>query len=312
MKKILTITLNPAIDTRYCFDSFQMGEINRVSQIGKYAGGKGLNVSKVLTKLKTGVLATGFLGGKTGELIAQKAEKSNIDCRFVLIEGESRVCIAIINTKTGIITEILESGPSIKQNEKNIFLNTFINLVKDVDVITISGSIPKGLPDDFYCQLVDESIKLGKKVILDSSGIYLKKAIKSGPFLIKPNIEEFEYLTNKQNQGFKDLLKNSKFILDKGVKNILLTLGGDGALFISKEKRLKLEVPKVIIKNSVGSGDATLAGFAYGVNSKLSIVDSIKYALACGTSNAMLNQTGDIDLDIVEDLADKIVIKEID
>src|SRR5699024_1909161 len=152
---ILTITLNPSVDISYKLEAFSIDTVNRVADVSKTAGGKGLNVSRVAQQLEEDVAASGFLGGSLGAFIRAEIADQGIHDYFVTIAGETRNCIAVIHE--GQQTEILEAGPTIDENESAEFLNQFSEDVQKVDYVTISGSLPKGLDKDFYARLVKRS-----------------------------------------------------------------------------------------------------------------------------------------------------------
>ena len=308
--KILTITLNPAVDTRYEIDNVMVGEVNRVINKVESPGGKGLNVSNVLNKLGADVIATGFLGGTKGEFIKKKLKEKEISQDFQCVSGETRTCMAIIDNDKKI-TEILESGNPVSSNEKEEFLEKYSKLLEKVEIVDMSGSLPKGVPSTFYKELIEIANKMNKKVILDTSGEALKEGIKANPYLIKPNVDEMEFLLGKKIENIDEVIKNAKEIQKNGVSNVMVTLGGDGGLLITKDSVYQGTFPKVNIENTVGSGDSSVAGFIYGLSKNMSLEESFKYALACGTSNAMLKNTGDIDLDTVSRLLTQIEVQKI-
>ncbi|WP_297431326.1 1-phosphofructokinase family hexose kinase [uncultured Cetobacterium sp.] len=304
---ILTITLNPAIDIRYEIDNFEINSIFR-GKGSKTAGGKGLNVSRVLRLLGENVEASGFLGGSSGDWISSKIESIGIKDNFIKTDTETRSCIAILGK--GTQTEILEPGEKVSSNSIDKFLEFFKNNFERFEIICISGSAPQGVQNDIYKVLCE--IASSKKVILDTSGKFLLKGIEGNPYLIKPNKEELEGMLGRELLTFSDLLEGAKEIKNKGCKNLLVSLGKDGAIFINEKNDIyRVNIPKVEIKNPVGSGDSTIAGFAYGLNKKKPIEETLKLAMACGISNAMMDETGKIDLEIVKELFDKVKIEKV-
>ncbi|MCQ8211350.1 1-phosphofructokinase [Cetobacterium somerae] len=304
---ILTITLNPAIDVRYKIDNFEINNVFRGNS-HKTAGGKGLNVSRVLQLLGEKVEASGFLGGNSGEWISSKIQEDGIVDSFIKTNSETRTCIAILGNNTQ--TEILEPGQKVSQEDVNKFLEFFRENINKSETICISGSVPEGVQEDIYeviCELAKD-----KKVLLDTSGKFLINGIKGQPYLIKPNREELENLLGRELLSFDELLKGAKEIKNKGCKNLLLSLGKDGAIFINENDEVfKINIPKIKVKNPVGSGDSSIAGFAYGLNNGKSMNETLKLSMACGISNAMIEGTGIIDLDTVKDLLEKITIEKI-
>ncbi|MBO1911965.1 tagatose-6-phosphate kinase, partial [Microvirga sp. 3-52] len=168
-----------------------------MADVSKTAGGKGLNVARVLHQLGEEVAASGFLGGSLGSFISAELKAIGIEDLFVPIEGETRNCIAILHE--GKQTEILESGPIISKTEAELFLTNFEEHLSRVDLVTISGSLPKGLSSDFYAKLIEISNPYGTKVLLDANGALLTSTLNSAskPYLIKPNEEEMAELIGK-------------------------------------------------------------------------------------------------------------------
>ncbi len=310
MKKILSITLNPAIDVRYNISNANIGEVNRVLKIEKNAGGKGINVSRVIKELGGEVLATGIVGGFTGKLFLSKLNKSNIKNDFLETDNETRTCIALIEEEKNVITEFLESGIGTEKNFLDFLkkYRSIINENKDINIICASGSLLNGIPKDTYNILIEEANNKGIKFILDTSGEALINAIKEKPFLIKPNKEELENILNTKFKNIDEIIEAGKEILKKGVQNIMITLGADGALLITQNNLYRATFPKVKIKNTVGSGDSTVAGMSFALSSDMSFEDSFRYAIACGTTNAMLANTGSIDKKILGKILPQIEI----
>lgn len=302
---ILTVTLNPAVDIRYEIGEFKLNSIFRAKS-NKTAGGKGLNVSRVLQTLGKNVVATGFLGGNNGQWIAEELKKLEIKNEFIKINSETRSCIAILGENSQ--TEILEPGSEIDEEELKKFIDFFKKNCEKFEVICLSGSLPKNIQTDIYKEL--SVIARKKKVLLDTSGISLKAGIEGKPFLIKPNKDELEALLGYRVKTVEEIVEAGKKLKSMGARNILISLGGEGAVYIGDES-YKITIPKVQIKNPVGSGDSSIAGFAYGLSSGLPLEEILKYSMACGISNAMKVETGYVDLEVVQELFSKIIIEKI-
>jgi tagatose 6-phosphate kinase len=307
---IATVTLNPAIDVRYTLSQMQIGEINRVYSVEKTAGGKGLNVTRVLSTLGHKVACTGFLGGKSGEWIQTQLPHLNTHNHFISVKGETRSCLAVLS-KEGQ-TEILEPGPVIESDEIKCFHRAFDSILDMVNVIVVSGSLPEGIPTDFYRELSEKANKKGARLLLDTSGPALAQSIPGKPFLIKPNREEFAELIGKEVESNHDMLEEAQAICLKGIQYVLVSIGGEGAYLVSKERVLSSRIPKVNVVNPVGSGDSMLAGFTHAYSHGYPIEEVLKWACACGMSNAMLEKTGAINLDHIRQFVEEIeVIEEI-
>lgn len=306
---ILTITLNPSVDIRYTFDSFRLGIVNRVNNVSKTAGGKGLNVARVLCQLGERVAASGFLGGELGNYIRSEILQLGIQDDFIPIQGRTRNCIAIIHQ--GRQTEVLESGPVILQSEWEQFLNRFSECSKKSKVITISGSLPKGVPDNFYEQLLGKV--QGIPVLLDTKGSLLKKVLTSGkkPYLIKPNQDELKDLLDTRLDHIHQLISSLKSPLFEGIPWVVVTLGEKGAVIKQKGTFYRVKVPFIHARNPVGSGDSVIAGFAAGISRGIMNEQLIKFGLSMGVLNAMEEKTGYIDPRKVDGCMKEIQIETI-
>lgn len=308
---ILTVTMNPSIDVSYPLDQLNIDTVNRIDKVSKTAGGKGLNVSRVLSQLNAPLNATGVIGGKFGDYLTEQLDKDGIPHSFSKIAGETRSCIAILHE--GKQTEILESGPEVSKEEQAAFVEHFETLMADTDFITISGSLPKGIGHDFYSLLIEKATKADVKVLLDTSGATLKTSIESEfkPFLIKPNETEIADLLGKEINSDAELieaLEDSEF---DGIEWVVLTLGADGAIVKHQKDYYRVEIPTINVVNPVGSGDSTIAGLAYALSEGKSPKDVIKSGMVTGMLNTQEEKTGFINVDNFDELFDKITVEKI-
>ncbi|MCI1883009.1 MAG: 1-phosphofructokinase [Sporolactobacillus sp.] len=306
---ILTLTLNPAIDMNYQLDRLNINTVNRCDHVIKTAGGKGLNVTRVLKCAGADVCATGFLGGKTGEFIKQQLDVGSIHHRFVPIKGNTRHCLAIMHE--GNQTEILEGGPTISPQEAQAFLDTYDRLLERATVVTASGSLPKGLSNVFYRQLIEKAAAKGKKFLLDTSGETLKSAIEARPYLIKPNWHELEAVVGTKLTTLADILAEVIKLSALHVPFVVVSLGKDGAIGCADGRAFMARPPEVRAVNPVGSGDSMIAGLAYGLEKGLTPEDSLVYGVAFGTLNAMAEKTGWIDARKIEAIVRQVTVNSV-
>lgn len=308
---ILTVTMNPAIDVFYPLGEFKLDTVNRISDVSKTAGGKGLNVTRVLSEIGEEVTATGLVGGTNGLYLVQHLPEPVIPS-FYDIAGDTRICIAILHDNQQ--TEILEGGPRISESESEGFLNHFKELIGKTDIVSISGSLPMGMPVDYYTQLIKIAREHDKKVVLDCSGKSLEAVLKSNfkPAAIKPNLEELAQLLNKEKIESPNELKNIiSHPLFEGVEWIVVSLGKDGAFAKHNDKFYKVDIPVIQIQNAVGSGDSTVAGIASALRAQKSDEDLLKHAMVLGMLNAQEKVTGHVNMDHYEDLFKQITVKEV-
>ena len=304
---ILVVNLNASVDKRYKISEVTKGSVMRASHVDNTPGGKGIHVANVVTILKEDCIATGFLGGKTGEFIEEKLNEYNIRQDFVKIQGDTRECIAII-TDDLTQTEILEPGPEVKISEQDEFIKKYTEIIKDSDIIVASGSLPRNIPKDFYGKLIKMANDLGKKFLLDTSGDLLKEGIKAKPFFIKPNKDEIEALTGRKIESVEDAIAEIKEFHRQGIELVVISLGSDGSVAGYNNKFYKVNVPKINAVNPVGSGDSYVGGIAVALQRGYNIEDMLKYASACGTANALEEETGFVNKNTVEDLFNQISI----
>ncbi len=289
---ILTVTLNAAIDKRYVVERFQVGEVNRVKECTYTPGGKGLNVSKPASIAGGVVVATGFVGGHAGNYIEEELKPYGIQSAFYHMKEESRSCINIWDETEKVQTEFLEPGFTVGQEDFEAFLIHFVTLVKDADVVTISGSVPKGLDGNAYQQMVELVKREGKKVILDTSGALLTAGIQAKPTMIKPNIDEIRMLTGSHCDDLAEMIEAAKEIQQSGVEIVVVSLGGDGSIVVCDEGVYRALVPKIDAVNTVGCGDSMLAGFALGLSQGLPVAETLRQASAISAAAALREETG--------------------
>lgn len=309
---IITVTLNPSIDKAYFVDEqIALGKVMRVKKVINTAGGKGVNVAKIINLCGENVLATGLIGGFNGKYLKSLLCKERINNRFLTVKVETRSCINVIND-SNFSTEFLESGDCISKKEETSFLRLFEKISKRSSIVTISGSAIKGFSDDIYCKLINIAKHRKNKVILDTSGVLLSNSINAKPTVLKPNKQELEQLFNTKIHGIEDAKKYSFILNDKGIDYVVTSLGKDGALLTTKEGvALHATPPTLQIINTVGCGDSLVGAFAVGLKRNLSIVDTLKYAVAVASANALTENTGNFDKDKLSDVLSKVTVKNI-
>ena len=308
---ILTVTLNAAIDKRYVVEEVRTGEVNRVKECVYTPGGKGLNVSKPAAIYGAEVTATGFVGGHAGHYIEDALEPFGIKSAFYHMEAESRSCINIWDEKNQLQTEFLEPGFTVTEADFERFLEHFQGLAADADVVTISGSVPKGLDGTAYQRMVKLVREAGKPVILDTSGKLLEQGIKAAPTMIKPNLDEIRMLTGKDCTDPEEIIEAAKVLHGRGIRIVTVSLGGDGAVVVSDEGAYRARVPRIHAVNTVGCGDSMTAGFALGLSEGLCVKKTLRKASAVSAAAAMREETGFFVKEDMERLLPQIEIIEL-
>ena len=295
-KRILTVTLNPAIDINYPIPDFKTNEIRRVSESFKSAGGKGINVARVASELGLDVTCTGIIGGQFGQWLAHDLNRSGINHDFLTVDAETRLCLAITNQTSQ--TEILESGETHTNETVQRFSSHFEQQVPHFDLVVISGSLPKGFPKDYYVTLLKIAHQHQTPVCLDTSGetlaYTLAQATDCAPYFVKPNEDEIKMLIQDQNEALETTLTSPA--LDH-LPHILVSLGKDGAVLRTDHTLYRYTVPPLQVVNPVGSGDSAVAGFCHGLCNGLSPIEAVTHSMAAGMANALEQRTGHVNPD---------------
>ena len=293
---ILTITLNPAIDKTIVIPNFKPGKVFRPEQRGISAGGKGVNVSKVLSTLERNTLASGLLPRRGADFIECELEQYSVKHDFVKVKGDVRTNLTIINPTSKRATRVFEHGGVVKGSDIQAFKRGYLRLLKKASIVVISGSNAPGIPDNLNAQLVSMAKQKGIVAVLDTSGKPLELGIKRKPFMIKPNFQEAEELLNLRIRGKKQIEIILKDIYSQGVGIVALTNGKEGAYIYNGTETLHIVPPKIEQKNPVGCGDAFVAGYISAYLNKNSFQDCARFASACGCVNAMSINPGEISL----------------
>ncbi|MFD3155670.1 1-phosphofructokinase [Haloimpatiens sp. FM7330] len=304
---ILTVTLNPAMDKTVVINNFQLGSVNRVSNIRYDIGGKGINVSKVLKNFKVDSICTGFLGGIWEKNFIEELNKRGIETQFVKIDGNTRTNTKIVDKVNEIYTDVNEAGPNINKEMLEGFIDEFKQMCNDGDIVVLSGGVSPNIPKNIYAKLIEIAKEKGALTILDADGELLKEGIKSKPDIIKPNNHELMKLLNLKNDSEEELIRAGKKLNDEGIE-VLISLGEKGALYITKKGVYSAEGIKVDVKSTVGAGDSMVAAIIYSIVNNYSNEETLKFAVACGTSSVTLEGTEACNLEDVNKIFDMIKV----
>ena len=286
---VYTITFNPALDYITQVENFKIGEINRTKTETILPGGKGLNVSIVLKNLEIENTALGFIAGFTGEELRKKLEDKGVKTDFVKVEeGFTRINIKISSISGNKVEETALNGMGAKIVQKDIEeLFEKLNKVTIEDIVVLSGSVPKNISKDIYREICKKLSEKGITFVVDSTQELLMSVLEYNPFLIKPNKEELEETLNCKISTKEDIVNAAKELKKLGAQNILVSLGKDGALLLTKDdKVLYSKAPEGEIVNTVGSGDSMVAGFLAGYYKTKDYEYALKTGVAAGSASA--------------------------
>lgn len=282
---IVTVTLNPAVDKNVEIGRVVMGDINRARAASNLAGGKGINVAKILRQFHLPVATMGFLGGYSGRMIEDSMMKLGVECHFTRTKGDTRTSVNIL-TDDGYVTEILEPGPAISEKELANFLKEFEYCLETGDMFVLCGSVPVGVPLTIYADLIKRCREEGRKVILDTSGEFLREGVKAKPYLIKPNRKELEYLVGRKLPDRDSIIEEAQKLVAGGIEKVVVSMGTQGLLYVDADNVLFESARKVKTVNTVGCGDSVVASLCMSEVSHESPELAMKKAIALSAANA--------------------------
>ena len=281
---IYTVTFNPSIDYIVSMENFSLGKTNRTTDEKMFPGGKGINVSTVLTNLGIENTALGFLAGFTGDEIKRLTMERGVLCDFIkLSHGNNRINIKL---KDYDGTEINGAGPDIPKDKLQQLIEQ-LHRLKDGDSLILAGSIPTSVPANIYQIILEELKSKDINVVVDATKDLLMNTLHFRPFLIKPNRHELEEAFDITIENKEDAIRYARHLQRLGARNVMVSLSGDGAVLISEEgESFEAEVPTGKLVNAVGSGDSMIAGFLAGWENSGDYGQAFRMAVAAGSASA--------------------------
>lgn len=305
---IYTVTLNPALDKTVEIPNFTIDSVNRITAMRTDPGGKGINVSKVIGKLGGRSIATGILGGSTGKAILAALEKMGLKGDFHFVEGETRTNLKVVDKEGHTNTDINEPGVTVSEDILKSVLEGLLKKAGEKDIVVLSGSLPKGAPKDTYGTWVKALRETGAKVILDADGELLAEGLKSSPYLVKPNNHELSRIMGRTLETKEELTGAAREIMDQyGIEKMVVSLGGDGALYITGDTTIYAEGLKVPVGSTVGAGDSVVAALAFAKETGMSLEETVRLSTATGAANVMCSGTQAAEYEVIKELMPKIV-----
>ncbi len=287
MAAIITVTLNPAIDKLTSAPILIPEKKIRCSQPVFEAGGGGVNVARAIKKLGGNALAIYLSGGHTGHFFNQMLREENIETLITETHAYTRENLIVMETASNQQYRFGMPGPHIREEEWRHCLNN-IEVQNGVEYIVASGSLPPGVPTDIYARIAWIAKKKNARLIVDTSGEALKQAVQEGVYLVKPNLGELGSLTGKGELQIESVDDVAMEIIDSGkCEVIVVSMGPTGAMLVTHDMALQIIPPSVIRKSTVGAGDSMVAGMVMSLQAKMSLIDAVRYGVACGTAATM-------------------------
>lgn len=288
---IYTLTLNPAVDLELQIEQFQFNSVARAQGSRMDCGGKGFNVSRMLRNVGIDSTAMGFVGGYNGQRLQAELSALGINTEFTEINGETRTNVSIVAHGEQQHIKVNEAGPEISKDELITLIQAVKKNLKAGDWWVLGGSLPPGIEDSIYADLIELIEAAGAFSILDSSGEALKLGCLAKPSLAKPNLDEAQELLGLTTEQLNDSGTWCKALLKSGVKSLVVSLGEDGALLVTDKQFEKVSSPKVVEANPIGAGDSMVAGIVWRLSLGDSLQDALPYGLACGAATASRSGT---------------------
>lgn len=279
---VVTVTLNPAIDQTLSIPGFAAGRVNRVVSSRSDAGGKGVNVACVLADLGVETLATGFLGAENAAVFETFFARKKIMDRFVRIAGSTRVGVKVVDDRKQETTDINFPGLTPAPEDVAELFERVAALAETGRWFVLSGSVPPGLSEDVYAGLIEAIHGKGGRVVLDTSGPPLEAALASRPDVVKPNAEELGALMGRPLDTPNSVRAAAVSLLKRGIRLVVVSMGGAGAVFVDREHAFLALPPKVEVRSTVGAGDAMVGGIIYGMIHDLPLEEVARMATGSG------------------------------
>ena len=309
---IITVTFNPAIDKTAEVETLQLHGLNRLCNVIQDAGGKGINVSKTIRALQGESIATGFLAGSSGNFIASYLNDHQIQHDFIWVDGMTRTNLKVLDKEMNL-TEFNETGPSVTIAQVEQLLSKILSYVKEDTFVILSGNVPLGVPTTIYQDMIISIHDKGGHVILDADGELFANGVLSKPDVIKPNkYEVMSYFKLGDDTSNEQLISHAQTLLNEKTKLIVISMGKEGSIFITKQAIWKVDAVRVEAHSSVGAGDAMVAGIAYAMQHAYEIEELIKLAVATSTGAVMTKGTQPADKHVIEQLMQKVTMTKME
>lgn len=303
---IFTLTPNPSIDRSLTIDEIRFNTVLRSHKMRLDWGGKGFNVSRALNILGIETIAMGWVGGGTGKMLADGLQRLGIQTDFVWVDQDTRTNTMIIEQSGNWHIKVNEPGPPISADDIEHMYHKVEGRAKKGDLWVLSGSLPPDVPDDFYATLIELFHARGARVYLDASGEALSLGCQAAPYLVKPNLTEASQLVGFSIDTQEDAKRAALHFLRMGIGYFALTMGASGLLMASQREMVFASPPKVSIKNTIGSGDALLAGMIYAQMRDMELVEVARWGVAAGTASVENEGVSEFDVARVQALLGEV------
>lgn len=308
---ITTVSLNPSIDRTIELEQFTVGGLNRVLKQTDVAAGKGTNVAIVTAALGEASECVGFMYREGGSLFEKRLSDGGAKSDFVWCEGAVRVNLKLLDRSLGEITEINQGGCAVSEAQLREMTDLVERHAQQADYLILTGSLPPGCPVDYYYTLAEVAAQANCRVILDADGDRLRHGLRAKPFLIKPNRYELELLTGRSLPTQAAILDAARALIDMGVENVAVSMGGDGALICGAEGAYFAPAVKIDIRSTVAAGDSMIAGMATGFARGYTLSEAFRMGVAAASARCMTPPEQRIEESAVEAMRARVQVEKI-
>lgn len=284
--KVLTVTLNPALDKTVTIEEFVNGGLNRIKASRTDAGGKGINVSKALKQFSVDVASWGLTAGHQGKIVSEQLTGLGIPNFFIETEGETRTNLKVYDKCTKVTTEFNEAGFTVGRQILREFIERYADAVRNVPVVVLGGSLPPGAPNDTYKTLIEIANNAGARTVLDADGQPFMHGIEAVPYAIKPNIHELEALFGESFQTDREIVSAARRLTGKGIAYVAVSLGADGSILVSPNEAFRAKPFPIVPLSTVGAGDSMVAALVYCLLERKPLEEIARWTSAAGTVTA--------------------------
>ncbi len=308
MGRLVAVCANPALDRNYVLDRLTPGTLHRTSNPTVTAGGKGVNVARVLAQLGEKPLLLGFAAGDAGRFLHRELQNVGVRTHLTGLAGETRSTINLLDRESGRETQITEAGPAVGPDSLNQFLFHFEDTIETGDLVVLSGGLPVGAPVDLYARMIRIAHAKGARCIVDASPVPLAAALAEKPELVKPNLDELSALYGKPVRQKAEIISAVRAL---GIPRAVVSMGAKGALLVTPDGAWHAAPVAIRPVNTVGSGDSLTAGIALAMHRKWNWKKTLALGMACAASNAVRVEVGTVDSAEVEAWAVGVKVRKV-
>ncbi len=312
VKKVVTVSLNPCIDKTIFVERITMGGTHKVTDVQNDISGKGINVGIALQHFKVPAICLGFNYSNGSKIVEKSLNDQEVDFDFVRVEGELRTNVKVFENETKTMTEFNEFGRFVEKESVDKLIQKIEDYFESTNILVLDGSVPQGVPNDIYKRITEMAVERGVITILDATGELLLEGIQARPYLIKPNIDEFQSTFGIEASDRNSIIAGARKIISQGVTYVCISMGREGALFVTKNRALYSKTLDIEIRGIQGAGDSMVAGFCTAIGKGASEEEMLRYAMAAAAGSLQYAGTKICTLEDLNHLMPKVEIEVVE